>query len=111
MGSEMCIRDSIKTISMEEICKDLDEKLRDVAYEAEFLVDKQKMCSGCDVRYFCSGPCAAEKAENDLKNMQKKCFATKIMLRYAMFYYDTKRSVEENLKVYQKYLEGFLKDA
>ena len=26
----------------------------------------QKMCSGCDVRYFCSGPCAAEKAENDL---------------------------------------------
>lgn len=26
-------------------------------------------------------------------------------------YYDTKRSVEENLKVYQKYLEGFLKDA
>ena len=31
------------------------------------------------------------------------------MLRYAMFYYDTKRSVEENLKVYQKYLEGFLR--
>lgn len=27
-----------------------------------------------------------------------------------MFYYDTKRSVEENLKVYQKYLEGFLKN-
>ena len=102
---------NIKTKSMEEICKDLDEKLSDVAYEAEFFVDKQKMCSGCDVRYFCSGPCAAEKAENDLKNMQKKCFSTKIMLRYAMFYYDTKRSVEENLKVYQKYLEGFLKDA
>ena len=56
---------NIKTKSMEEICKDLDEKLSDVAYEAEFFVDKQKMCSGCDVRYFCSGPCAAEKAEND----------------------------------------------
>lgn len=31
---------NIKTKSMEEICKDLDEKLSDVAYEAEFFVDK-----------------------------------------------------------------------
>lgn len=101
---------NIRLQPIEEICESLYEKTRDDNYMEEFLVDRQKMCADCEMMYFCTGPCIAETAENrdNMEQMEKKCFATKAMLSYAMFYYDSHKSVEDNLKVLEKYLHSIL---
>lgn len=101
---------NIKYQSIEEICDDLTGKINNPAYEKEFLVDEKKMCSECEMKYFCSGPCVAEVAENteNLEQMGRKCFTTKIMLRYAMFHYESKKSVEDNLRFLKGYLSHIL---
>lgn len=101
---------NIRYQSMEEICGNLSEKLSDKDYTDEFFVDRQKMCEECGMMYFCPGPCTAEAAENrtNMEQMRKKCFSSKAMLNYAMFYYDTAKSVEMNLKSLEKYLQTVL---
>lgn len=101
---------NIKYQSMEEICNDLTGKINSPVYEKEFSVDQKEMCSGCEMKYFCSGPCAAEAAENreNPEQMERKCLTTRIMLKYAMFYYDSRKSVEDNLIYLKDYLSRFL---
>lgn len=101
---------NIRQQTMEEICENLYTKIKDDNYISEFWVDRQKMCNGCKMMYFCSGPCIAEAAENReyMEQMEKKCFTTRAMLNYSMFYYDTKKSVEDNLKVLEQYLRTVL---
>lgn len=98
--------------SMENICMDLNKKIQNVDYEKEFLVKEIPMCSNCNMKYFCYGPCVAEVAENkdSYEKMKNKCFAKKVMLQYAMFYYESKKSVEENLKVLANYMRLFLNE-
>ena len=101
---------NIRQKDMEEICKNLGAKIKDDNYTSEFLVDRQKMCCGCKMMYFCSGPCIAETAENreNMEQMEKKCFATKAMLNYSMFFYDSQKGVEDNLKALVQYLRTVL---
>uniref|UniRef100_UPI004056ECFD SPASM domain-containing protein n=1 Tax=Agathobacter sp. TaxID=2021311 RepID=UPI004056ECFD len=101
---------NIRFRSIEKISENLYEKIKDDNYRKEFFVDRQKMCTNCKMMYFCIGPCTAEVAENrdNMEQMEKKCFATKAMLSYAMFYYDSHKSVEQNLKVLEKYLHSVL---
>ena len=101
---------NIRYQSIEEICENLSEKLSNDDYTNEFFVDRQKMCEECNMMYFCPGPCTAEAAENrtNMEQMRKKCYSSKAMLNYAMFYYDTAKSVEVNLKFLEEYLQTVL---
>lgn len=101
---------NIRQKNMEEICKNLYAKIKDDSFISEFLVDRQKMCNGCKMMYFCSGPCTAEAAENreNMEQMEKKCFATRAMLKYSMFFYDSQKGVEDNLKALEQYLRTVL---
>lgn len=101
---------NIRFLPIEDICENLYEKTYDENYTEEFFVDRQKMCSNCSMMYFCPGPCTAEAAENreHMEHMEKKCFTTRVMLNYAMFYYDSHKGVEDNLKVLKEYLRSTL---
>ena len=101
---------NIRQKNMGEICENLYAKIKDDSFTSEFLVDRQKMCNGCKMMYFCSGPCTAEAAENreNMEQMEKKCFATRAMLNYSMFFYDSQKGVEDNLKALEQYLRTVL---
>lgn len=101
---------NIREKSIEDICNDLNMKMHDTDYLQEFLVDQVTMCQNCKVKYFCPGPCVAETAENEMNNekISSKCLAKKIMLEYAMFFYESKKDIKENLEFLANYMKEIL---
>lgn len=94
--------------SAEDILKELNKKLKDDEFIEFFCVDANKMCDDCEIKYFCSGPCAAEIAENmeNLDEIEEKCNSRRILTKFSMFYYDKKESDVENLKNFISYIES-----
>lgn len=97
---------NVKEDSMSQIVKNLNEKIKDNKYTESFCVDRNVMCEDCDIKYFCSGPCMAEVAENSdsMKKIKEKCMAKRILTYYAMFYYRGDKSVKENLLIFLNYV-------
>lgn len=102
---------NVRENSMEELCEDLLKKTEDPKLEKKFCVDKILMCENCWAKYFCSGPCAAEVAENGgiPELVDSKCLSRKALLNYCMFYYEQKKSKKENLQFLAQYLEEILR--
>ena len=101
---------NVRENPMEELCEDLLKKTEDPELERQFCVDKITMCESCWAKYFCSGPCAAEVAENGgiPEQVDNKCLLRKALLKYCMFYYERKKSKKENLQFLAQYLEEIL---
>lgn len=101
---------NIRTLESDEICKHLKNKLEDPTMMNKFLVSNNKMCAKCPEIYFCPGPCRAEVEEcnEDSAYISSKCLSKKAMLRFAMYYYDKEKSVEENLVLLLNYLKDIL---
>ncbi|MBR6403851.1 MAG: radical SAM protein [Eubacterium sp.] len=99
---------SIIENSAEDIMNKLNQKLQDEEFVEFFCVDAKKMCKDCEIKYFCSGPCAAEIAENseNIDEIEEKCVSRRILTKYSMFYYDKKESDEINLKNFLTYIEA-----
>lgn len=102
---------SIVNSNYEEILSNLDNKMNDKEYLSEFCVDCNTICNGCDVQYFCSGPCMAEIAENkdNFLKITEKCLGIKILKKYALYYYETEKDIEENLRMFSQYLKDELR--
>lgn len=101
---------NIKTSSMEEICESLRSKLDSTEMKNKFLVDKNNMCKECSEKYFCPGPCRAEGEEYSeyYGYNRSKCLSSKAMLRFSMYYYDKKKTSEENFKALINYIRDIL---
>jgi len=101
---------NVRQQTMAELCEDLKHKTESPELEEKFCVDKIKMCEECWVKYFCSGPCAAEVAENGgvPELVDNKCLSRRALLQYCMFYYDKKKSKKENLQFLVRYIEEIL---
>lgn len=101
---------NIRTMSMDSICEDLNSKKESSIYQNIFYVNKNEMCKDCHIKYICCGPCIAEMAENsaDYTSMKAKCVSAKIMLEYAMFYFERNRTREENLRGLESYIKEYL---
>lgn len=101
---------NVRKQTMKELCEDLRNKTESPELEEKFCVDKIKMCENCWAKYFCSGPCAAEVAENGgvPENVDSKCLSRRALLQYCMFYYDSKKSKKENLQFLATYIEEIL---
>lgn len=100
---------NIRSLSIEEICEDMERKRQSSSYQDLFHVDRIKMCRECEMRYICPGPCIAEAAENAQgdSRLMSKCLSKKIMLQYAMFYHERNKSVQENLRILEKYIKDY----
>lgn len=96
---------------MEEIVNNLNSMMCDNEYIKDFCVDKNLMCKNCDIKYFCSGPCMAEVAENTerIEKIKEKCAAKMVLMYYSMFYYNQKKSVKDNLQVFLDYMKENIK--
>ncbi|WFR56976.1 radical SAM protein [Anaerocolumna sp. AGMB13025] len=94
------INDCLETV----LCK-WEEKLKEVRIKDMFLVKEKSMCSKCRVKYFCTGPCAAEGLL-DPAYLKRNCRLNLIFLKFMMFYYERKRSLEENLNLFYQYLNS-----
>lgn len=99
---------NILDTSVEELIDRLNEKLQNEKLVKMFCVDVNPMCKECDIKYFCSGPCVAEVAENlsCLNEITERCSAKRILTKYSMFYYNKNESDETNLKEFLRYLES-----
>lgn len=92
---------NICTNSVYKIKNETNIKIHNRDYRHEFLV-KPSMCRTCNVRFFCSGPCIAERSEHSANS----CYIKKWLIDFNLFYKDTNKTTEENLR----YLLLFLKN-
>lgn len=102
---------NIRDLSIEDIIKNLNDKLQDMEYKKHFRVDCKEMCKNCEVLYYCTGPCEAEAAENPGGKelcTDDKCFSKRALLKYRMFYYNSNNGIEDNLSELAVYLERLL---
>ncbi len=103
---------NICDLSEENIVKALNDTLNDEECIDLFCVDKKEQCIDCEIKYFCSGPCTAELAENkrDVEDIFEMCYSKKILTKYMMFYFEKNKSDEENLVVLKEYIESSCPD-
>lgn|GEM_PF-1131344 len=104
---------NIRNRTMDEICADLQEKLKSEYVKNRLWVTKNETCKNCPEIYFCPGPCGAEVEESEeIANYQNsKCISNKTLLRYNMYYFDKKKTVKENIELLVKYLKDILEGA
>lgn len=50
----------------------------------------------------------AENKDNFLK-ITEKCLGIKILKKYALYYYETEKDIEENLRMFSQYLKDELR--
>lgn len=93
----------IRSDPIKKIKENAQKKMHLPDYVKEFR-DKPEICRTCNVRYFCSGPCIAERAENE-QSYVLECGIKKKLLEYNLFYRDNKRTIEYNLKNLLNFLE------
>lgn len=84
---------NIRTDSVYKIKNTINIKMNDRDYRHEFLV-KPLICRACKVTFFCSGPCIAERPEHGVNF----CYIKKWLIEFNLFYIDSKKTMEENLK-------------
>ncbi|MGB8454678.1 MAG: radical SAM protein [Anaerocolumna sp.] len=99
----VCDLGNILTDSVDEILTKWNEKLKEKQIKDMFLVGEKEICSQCSVKYFCTGPCAAESMQ-DSPDFKRICGLNRIFLQFMMFYYEGKRSLKENLYCLMDYL-------
>lgn len=101
---------NISKIEIDEIFKNLKRQLESNAIKDRFLVSRNKMCQKCTEIYFCPGPCRAEieECERNQKYKSNNCLVKKAILRFNMYYYDRKKTTQENLEVLTNYLKNII---
>ena len=90
-----CEIGDIRKNSIEQIKNSIERKIDDIEIKRMFLVDEMKGCQECSVKYFCSGPCAAEVL---VSHSRPSCKQKKRLLKYMMFDYDERLDVKENIQ-------------
>lgn len=97
---------NIKTMSMEQIQENVTQKKKSSVIKDIFLLENHNYCESCDVKYFCSGPCAAEAKDlNDYLSLKQGCYLNRVFLRYTLYIYNCKLNFQENLLSLEKHLQ------
>lgn len=100
---------NIKNNSWEEISSKLNLKLNDENIENLLFVDKISLCKDCNIKYFCTGICAATRLYcNDIDRLTVSCDMTKILIEFNLFYYDKNISDIENLKELLRHIDRYI---
>lgn len=97
---------NIRKEQLSSILKKLQQKMDSIDYQREFYTSNRKRCSECSVFGFCPGPCAAVVAENG--DWEEDCLYKQALIKYNLFYYNPKETVERNLKGLRDYLKRLL---
>lgn len=72
-------------------------------YEKFFNIDKRNICSNCDIRYYCTGACAASLFQNGkLKEntLSDDCKIRKEVINFILWEYMYKKSKKENMDIF-----------
>ncbi len=94
---------NIRTDTIQTVKKEIIHRLQSDRFIDEFRVQRPTVCKECQVRFFCSGPCTAELAENHSVVLDR-CSVKKELLRFNLFYKDRKKTIKENLQILLKLL-------
>lgn len=94
---------NIRTDTIQNVKKELLYRLQSDSFIEEFRVWRPTVCEECKVKFFCSGPCAAELAENRPVEPDR-CSIKKELLRFNLFYKDRRKTIKENLEMLLKLL-------
>lgn len=98
---------NIRNHTMQEITDNLRKKLNSDEMKRRFCLEHNPVCMECSEKYFCPGPCAAERTTYtpEMEKNDTKCLSKRAMIHFNMFYYDKDKSVKKNMEA----MTGFLK--
>lgn len=95
--------------SSDEICNAIRLKCLDNEIRKKFLVGCRNTCDKCKIKYFCTGICVAELDENN--GMENRlCDLNMLFYDFMLFEYKKTNSIEDNLKIFRKYIKNYLEE-